>query len=90
MAIEVHSHLHIAAGILSLLYQAAEAPLLLHARTYSWVLNVQTSAIVVYEKLATQQKVLDAAEAKQLVQLKLQEPEHAYGLKGMYATFLNE
>ena len=45
---------------------------------------------MVYEKPAARQKVLDAAEAKQLVQLKLQEPEHAYGLKGIYATFLNK
>ena len=43
---------------------------------------VQTSAIVVFEKAATRQKVLAAAEGKQLVQLRLQEPEHAYGLKG--------
>ena len=50
---------------------------------YSWALDVQSSAIVVFEKPTTRQKVLDAAQAKQLVQLKLQEPEHAYGLKGV-------
>ncbi len=38
--------------------------------------------MVVFEKPGTRQKVLDAAQAKQLVQLKLQEPERAYGLKG--------
>ena len=37
---------------------------------------------MVFQKTATRQTVLDAAEAKQLVQLKLQEPERAYGLKG--------
>ncbi len=50
--------------------------------TDSWALTVQSSAVVVFQKPATRQKVLDAAQAKQLVQLKLQEPERAYGLKG--------
>ena len=56
--------------------------------TYSWVLTVQGSAIVVFEKPATRDKVLGAAQAKQLVQLKLQEPDHAYGLKGATSVFM--
>ena len=44
--------------------------------------DLQTTAIVILGNAATRQKVLDAADSKQLVQLRLQEPEHAYGLKG--------
>ena len=47
---------------------------------------MQTSAIVIFDKPATRQKVLDAAQGKQVVQLKLQEPEHAYGLRGDNVT----
>ncbi|CAK0784142.1 hypothetical protein CVIRNUC_007345 [Coccomyxa viridis] len=43
----------------------------------------KTTAIVILGNAATRQKVLDAADSKQLVQLRLQEPEHAYGLKGL-------
>ena len=48
--------------------------------------DLQTTAIVILDTAATRQKVLNAAESKQLVQLRLQEPEHAYGLKGDSTT----
>ena len=47
---------------------------------------LQSSALVVFDKPATRQKALNAAQAQQLVQLKLQEPEQAYGLKGTLQT----
>lgn len=50
---------------------------------------LQSSAVVVFEKPATRQKVLNAAQAQQVVQLKLQEPEQAYGLKGTLQTLQN-
>lgn len=51
-------------------------------QSYASTCNTQTAAIVVFAKPSSVQKVKAAAQAASPVQLRLTEPQQAYGLKG--------